>query len=98
MPPKTEILDAFPTFDYNIYLTEYVGKAAPVNKNFFYEARGVVWQSTIVDKVTGNIGEVDCPEDATPKAMASSASVPGMLRFTLLMRLYTYRSLTIESH
>jgi hypothetical protein len=84
LPPMTDILDDFLTFDYHAYLTKHVWKAAPVTKNFFFEARGVVWHSAIVDEVKGNITEVNCPEGATPEAMASSASGPGLFCTSLL--------------
>ena len=42
-PTFAEIQDALPTLDYNAYLTKFVWRAAPVTKNYFFEARGLVW-------------------------------------------------------
>lgn len=69
VPSLSDIQDALPDLDYNAYLTKYVWKAAPVTKNFFFEARGVVWKSLVVDDVKGSISVVNCPKGAQPEAM-----------------------------
>ncbi|CAB9517749.1 expressed unknown protein [Seminavis robusta] len=69
-PSLDDVEDSLPSFDYGNFLKKHVWKAAPVSKNFFFEARGVVWQSAIVDRVAGAIPVVDCPKGAKPESMA----------------------------
>ena len=72
-PTFAAIQDALPNLDYNAYLTKFVWKAAPVTKNYFFEAVGLVWMSKITDSVEGSISVVGCPEGAQPEALVEGA-------------------------
>ena len=67
-----EIQQILPTLDLDSYLRDYVMKAAPNTANFFYEARGVHWQSGIMEAVRGNITKPNCPIGAQPEGLTSS--------------------------
>ena len=71
LPSLVDILQILPTLDLNAYLTNYVIRAAPYTRNFFYEARGVHWKSQLVGDVKGNITRPKCPEGARPEGLTS---------------------------
>lgn len=71
LPSLEDITQILPTLDLNAYLTNYVMRAAPNTVNFFYEARGVHWNSAIVGDVKGNISVPECPRGARPEALTS---------------------------
>jgi len=70
LPTLNEVQLKLPALDLESYLRDYVMKAAPNTANYFYEARGIHWQSAVVENVEGaNITMPECPKGAQPEAL-----------------------------